>query len=102
MDPDSKHGARLFIGVVNKGETPLRLTVPAESMTFDAGMPLETLKFSVKKARTLDIKPGEKSREFEADQEGSRRALEGKFTLVVFEGEPLFAGSVTAGTAEDR
>jgi hypothetical protein len=99
VDPASKQGARLFVGAVNKGDAPLHLAVPAESMSFDAGMPLETLNFRPRKARTLDIKPGETSPEFEADQEGARRALEGKFTLVIYEGEPLFAGSVTAGTA---
>jgi hypothetical protein len=100
VDPGSKQGARLFVGAVNKSDAPLHLAVPAESMSFDAGIPLETLKFRPRKARTLDIKPGETSPEFEADQEGSRRALEGKFTLVIYEGEPLFSGSVTAGTAD--
>lgn len=100
VDPDAKQGARLFIAAVNKGENPLRLSVTAGATSFAAGMPLETLQIRVKKPTTLDLKPGEKSAEFAAEQEGTRRALEGTFTLVVFEGEPLFAGSVTAGTAD--
>jgi len=100
VDPDSKHGARLFIAVVSKSEAPLHLAATAGAMSFAAGMPLETLKIRLPKAATLDLRPGEKSPELTAEQEGSRRALEGKFTLVVYGGEPLFAGSVTAGTAD--
>jgi hypothetical protein len=100
VDPDSKQGSRLFIAAVNKSQAPLHLAVTAGAMSFAAGMPLETLKVRVQKAATLDIRPGEKSPEWAAEQEGSRRALEGKFTLVVYDGEPLFAGSVTAGTAD--
>ena len=100
VDPDSRQGSRLFIAAVNKGETPLQVAVTAGAMSFAAGMPLESLKIRVAKAETLDLRPGEKSRELVAEQEGSRRALEGTFTLVVYEGEPLFAGSVTAGTAD--
>jgi hypothetical protein len=101
VDPDSKQGARLFIAAVNKGETPLHLIIPAEAMAFEAGVPLDTLNIRVKKARTLDVAPGEKTPEFTVDQEGSRRALEGKFTLVVYEGQALFAGSVTSGPVEE-
>jgi len=100
VDPDSKQGSRLFIAVVNKSEAPLRLSVTEGATSFAAGMPLDTLKIRVKKAATIDVRPGEKSPEVAAEQEGSRRALEGTFTLVVYDGEPLFAGSVTAGTVD--
>ena len=100
VDPGSKQGARLFIAAVNKGETPLHLAVAPGAMSFAAGMPLDTLNIRVRKAAALDIRPGEKSPELDVEQEGSRRALEGTFTLVVYDGEPLFAGSVTAGTAD--
>jgi hypothetical protein len=100
VDPESKQGSRLFIAAVNKSETPLHLSVTEGATSFAAGMPLETLKIRVQKAATIDLRPGEKSPEVSAEQEGSRRALEGKFTLVVYDGEPLFAGSVTSGTAD--
>ena len=102
VDPASKRGERLLIAAVNKGEAPLHLTIPAASMMFEAGTPLETLTVRPKKAREIDIAPGETSPEFAADQEGDRRVLEGKFTIVIYEGSPLFAGSVTSGPAEQK
>ena len=101
VDPDSHHGERLFIVAVNKSEAPLHLTVPGESMSFEAGAPLDSLDVHVEKALKLDIGVGEKSREILVDQEGNRRVTDGKFTLVIYEGEPLFAGSVTSGPSKE-
>jgi len=102
VDPSSKPGERLLIAAVNKGEAPLHLTIPAASMIFEAGTPLDTLTVRAKEARELDVAPGGTSPEFTVDQEGDRRVLEGKFTLVIYEGSPLFAGSVTSGPAEEK
>jgi hypothetical protein len=92
---DPAAGRATFVGAVNKSDTTLH--PPSRRIKSFAGMPLE-IQLRPRKARTLDIKPGERP-QFEADQEGTRRAR-GEVHLVIYEGEPLFAGSVTAGTAD--
>jgi hypothetical protein len=97
VDPASKDGSRLFIVATNKGEAPLHLTLPAGAESLEVGTPIETLHLRARKAHTFVLGPGESTPEFTVAQEGDRRALEGKFTISVYEGTPLFSGSVTMG-----
>ena len=46
------------------------------------------------------MSPGDKAASFEVTQDGGRGLLEGHCSLSVYEGTPLFSGSVTMGTVK--
>lgn len=89
--------SRLSLTVKNKTEAKATIDVPAGEMEFEAGAPVNTLKITNPKAIRL-VLPAEGSAEpFTVTQRGARGITEGRCTLSVFEGTPLFSGSVTMG-----
>jgi len=98
--PDASNGKNLRITFRNKGERPLRLTIPAGPTTLDVGTPLDKLRLEAAAAKSLEIAPGATSPAVEMTQTGSRRAVQGSFVLSVYEGTPLYSGSVTVDTVK--
>jgi hypothetical protein len=96
--PGTGDGRTLRIGFRNKTGNALRLAIPAGATTLEVGSPIETLRLSASSARTLDIAAGATSPAADFGQTGTRRPVDGVFTLSVFEGTPLYSGSVTMGT----
>jgi hypothetical protein len=96
----SGDGRSLRVGFKNKGDDMLHLTIPAGATTLDVGSPVDKLRLQSGAAKSLDIAPGATSPAMELAQTGSRRAIEGTFAVNVYEGTPLFSGSVTMGTVK--
>ena len=93
-------GRSLRVGFKNKSDDMLHLTIPAGATTLDVGSPVDQLRLQSAAAKSLDIAPGATSPAMELSQAGSRRAIEGSFAVNVYEGTPLFSGSVTMGTVK--
>jgi hypothetical protein len=86
-------GSRLRLTLVNKLEAPVEVTVPKGATTFHGAAPVSTLSIVSPAEKTLTIEPGD-----EASLEVRQAPLtvsEGTFELSMYEGEPLFSGSVT-------
>src|SRR5439155_8871994 len=98
--PGSSDGRNLRITFRNKGDAPLRLTIPAGATTLDVGTPLDKLRLEAAAAKSLEIVPGATSPVVELMQTGARRAVQGSFVLSVYEGTPLYSGSVTVDTVK--
>jgi hypothetical protein len=98
--PGAGDGKNLRIIFKNKGESPLRLTIPAGPTTLDVGLPLDKLRLEASAAKSIDIASGATSPAVEMTQTGARRAIQGSFVLSVYEGTPLYSGSATVDTVK--
>jgi hypothetical protein len=90
-------GRKLHLVLVNKTDTNLTVTVPAGEMQFEVDSPVNTLKIANAKAAQLPIAAREKTAPLVVEQRGARGIAEGHCSLSVYEGTPLFSGSVTIG-----
>ena len=93
-------GRSLRVGFKNKGDDVLHLIIPAGATTLDVGTPIDKLRLQAAVATSLDIASGATSPVMELGQTGTRRAIDGSFAVNVYEGTPLFSGSVTMGTVK--
>jgi hypothetical protein len=85
---------RLQLTVMNSGEAPLDLVVPKGTTTLACGSPVGDLVLVAEAERKLAVAAGSAAPAFELSQKGGRRPTKGSFTVSVFEGQPLFSGSV--------
>jgi hypothetical protein len=93
-------GRRLNLIALNTTDEPFELVVPAVPLTIPADSPLGVLRLFVEEEHQFSLSPGGSSPPFGAGQPGERGATAGKFTLTVYEGQPLYQGSVTVGPME--
>lgn len=91
-------GKRLNLTLVNKTENELAVDVPSGDLEIPASSPVDVLKISVGKTVQVKIPAGGSARPFEVGQGGTRGIVEGRCSLSVYEGTPLYSGSVTKGT----
>lgn len=101
VEQGTKDGGKVHVSVESTGKEAMKLVVPKGKTVFPGTMPLETFTIEVAADKALDVEKDGASA-FEAAQKGKYRALTGRFTLVVYEGEPSFTGSVEAGPVEER
>lgn len=90
-------GRRLELVALNKTQEPFELVVPAGPLSIPADSPLGVLNLVIGEEQRFSLAPGGSSPPFAAGQPGERGATEGKFQLTVYEGQPLYQGSVTVG-----
>jgi len=90
-------GRRLTLVALNKIEEPFELVVPEGMLTIPADSPLGALRLYVDNAQRFSLSPGGGTPPIEAGQPGDRGATAGTFQLTVYEGQPLFQGSVEVG-----
>jgi len=90
-------GRRLELVVMNKAEEPIDLVVPSGPMTIPADSPLGVLNLYVGEEQRFSLAPGGSSPALSVGQPGERGATAGKFQLTVYDGQPLYQGSVTVG-----
>jgi hypothetical protein len=90
-------GHKLRVTLVNKTEGKLTVNVPAGDVQIEADSPVNTLKIAGSKAIKVVVPPSEKADPFEVEQRAGRGVVEGHCSLSVYEGTPLFSGSVTMG-----
>jgi hypothetical protein len=93
-------GMRLYVIALNKTEEPFDLVVPRGSLVIPADSPLDVLRLVVEEEHRFPLAPGGSSPSFAAGQSGERGATGGKFQLTVYEGQPLFQGTVEVGPME--
>ncbi len=93
-------GHKLWVRLVNKTKGLLTVYVPAGELQLAVDSPIDTLRISGLKALQAAMLPGDKADAFEVIQAGGRGLLEGHCSLSVYEGTPLFSGSVTMGTVK--
>ncbi len=93
-------GRRLILRARNQTKDPFEMVVPKGPLTIAAGSPVEVLRLVIDKEQRFPLTPNGTSPPFSAGQSGTRGAIEGKFELTVYEGEPLFSGSVKIGSLE--
>ncbi|NDP43509.1 MAG: hypothetical protein GZ089_12465 [Aromatoleum sp.] len=96
----SGDGRNLRVTFKNKGNALLNLTIPVGATTLDVGTPLDKLRLEAAAAKTLAIAPGATSPAVDLQQSGARRAVKGSFVITVYEGTPLYSGSVTIDTVK--
>ena len=85
------------VTVTNPGEATLDLVVPKGTTTLSCGEPVGEVVFSSDAERRLSVPAGEAAPTFELSMTGPRRPTKGSFTVSVYEGTPLFSGSVEMG-----
>jgi hypothetical protein len=93
-------GRRLNVVVVNNTKEPFDLVIPSGFLEIPADSPLGALNVFVDVEQRFFLAPGGLSPAISAGQPGDRGATAGKFTLVVYEGQALYQGSVTVGPLE--
>jgi hypothetical protein len=98
--PNPSDGGSLSIIFKNKTESPLNLSIPAGVTTLEVGSPLDMLRIESATAQTIDLAGNQASTAVHLAQSGARRAVKGTFTLSVYEGTPLYSGSVTMDTVK--
>ena len=90
-------GRQLRLILVNKTEANLTVNVPAGDLQFEVDSPVNTLRIATAKAAQVAIPAGEKAAPIVVAQHATRGITEGHCSLSVYEGTPLFSGSVTIG-----
>lgn len=91
--PEDKRGDRLTL-LIETNENPLTVTLLPETTTLKGDFPVERLMFRALAAHKLELAQGRPAK-IAVNQLGTRRVVAGKFTITVYEGKPLFYGSVT-------
>ena len=90
-------GRKLSVNFRNeyKAQRTIKLTPGPVDLTVD--FPVETLKINVIKAQNLVLAQGASSETIVVNQRGPRGIVEGKCYQSIYEGTPVFQGSVTMG-----
>lgn len=91
--PEDKRGDRLHL-LIETNENPLTVTLLPESTTLKGDFPVERLMFKAVAAEKLELAQGRPAK-ITVNQLGTWRVVAGKFTITVYEGKPVFYGSVT-------
>lgn len=88
-------GRQLSLTFRNEHPAQLTINIPAGAVNVEVDFPVRTLSFNVAKATKFVMEPGTSSDAFIVTQRGPRGIAEGKCYLSVYEGTPVFQGSVT-------
>ena len=91
-------GRQLRLVLVSKTDSNLTVDVPAGDMQFEVDSPVNTLTIAAAKASHIADRRRRKGRTpLSSSSTDSRGIAEGHCSLSVYEGTPLFSGSVTIG-----
>lgn len=88
-------GRNLRLTLVNTTDGELTVTIPAGDSDFAVASPVTTLRITLPKAASVVLPANDKAAPLPVTQRGKRGIVEGKCTLSIFEGNPLFSGSAT-------
>jgi hypothetical protein len=97
MVGEGSSGRRLSLTLLNKTDAELTVTIRAGNTELKAGSPVKVLRFASADAIALKLPAEGRGGPVLVDQRGKRGINEGRCTLSVYEGKPLFSGSVTIG-----
>lgn len=90
-------GKQLSMNLRNEHTTSLTIEIPAGPVDFKVNFPVETLRVTIPKTIRLVLEAGASSQAMTVTQRGTRGVTEGTFYLSIYEGTPVFQGSVTMG-----
>ena len=93
--------AKVRVTIRNSGDGALDVVVPKGTTTLANDVPVRELVLVSDAERKLRVPAGGAAPPFEMTQKGSYRPTKGSFTLSVYEGTPLFSGSVEMGPAKE-
>lgn len=93
--------SKVRLTITNKGETKLKVVVPKGTTTLEVGSPVDTLVLVADAERALEIPAYGTAPRLDLIQKGTWRPTKGTFTVSVFEGQPLFSGSVEMDHVKD-
>lgn len=96
LDVEALSGGRqLRINFRNEHDAQLTIDVPATPVNLNVDFPVRTLSIRFAKATRVVLEGGASSDAIVVTQLGTQGIAEGKCYLTVYEGQPLFQGSVT-------
>jgi hypothetical protein len=90
-------GRKLSVNFRNEYKAQLTIRLAPGPVELTVDFPVETLKITVLKAQNLVLAPGASSETIVVQQRGPRGIVEGKCYQSIYEGAPIFQGSVTMG-----
>ena len=82
------------VTLTNKSDAKLKVVIPKGTTTLEVGTPVGSLVLVASAERTLVIPGNGAAPRFDLTQKGTYRPTKGAFTASVYEGQPLFSGSV--------
>lgn len=92
--------SRARLTLTGSGEEPLALVVPKGATTLACGEPVGDLVLASESERKVTVPAGGSAPPFEMAMKGARRPTKGSFTVTVYDGAPLFSGSVEVDPAK--
>jgi hypothetical protein len=93
----SHNGERAHLIIEKKADAKLStLVLPKGTTTLHVDSPIEDFVFEMATAKTFDMSGG-KAAEADVKQLGQQRAMDGRFTISMYEGTPIFSGALTVG-----
>jgi hypothetical protein len=95
-------GKKLLVTLENKTDEALRVVIPKGKTVLPAGTPLETLVVVSPGEQVVEVPAGGRAEPAELTQAAARGVVEGKFDLSMYEGTPLFSGSVTMDSLDKK
>ena len=95
-----KRGDRLLL-TIEPSDTPLTITVPAETTTLAMEKPFDVLNFRAPTAQKISL-TAEAPAKLVVNQVGERRFVSGKFQIAMDDGMPQFVGSATVDTVKPQ
>ena len=90
-------GRKLSVNFRNEYTAQLTIKLTPGPVDLTVDFPVETLKITVLKAQNLVLAQGASSETIVVNQRGPRGIVEGKCYQSIYEGTPIFQGSVTMG-----
>ena len=88
-------GRQLRISFRNEIDAPLTIDLAAGPVDLAVDFPVRTLRIQIPKAQRIELAPGASSDPVVVSQRGTDGITEGKCYLSIYEGSPIFQGSVT-------
>jgi hypothetical protein len=88
-------GKQLRINFRNEIDAPLIIDLAAGPVDLAADFPVHTLRIQIPKGQRIELEPGASSDPVVVSQRGTDGITEGKCYLSIYEGSPIFQGSVT-------
>jgi hypothetical protein len=91
-------GNELLLSLSNKTRNPIGVVVAKGQTQLSAGSPLGTLHFTSDEDQLINLPAMEAGPAVRVHQQGARGAVAGRFSLTMYDGEPLLTGSITIGS----